>query len=617
MASISIDKFASDSNYLAMRTSSEDLRSILDVFGVTLAVPQGAAALVDSADRRTTVLHAGEKATGEFAATVVKTCDIPLEIAVPDAVASNALEVNAQADFVFTFGQSEHDLEAVRDNLLKDTRTLTRKGFEKAVSAEAASFLREFVKSHTADELYEPRIGETLLHEAKDGLKRTAFQLGVDLRRIDGASFRSDAHDEALKARRDAEIEEQFLELARKKEAKKEEIEAFKRELEKKHLLHKKEINALKLEEKLERARELEKAGMDPALALIEDKAERAKMLRYKLLSPEKIKVLEEAARAKGLRRGAIELVTRRILTAQGKAVIAHDPKTPRPGDVRERYDFSGGALGHLRSVRIAEIDGRPVLLAGAQGGVYVQELESGGERFEYKFPGTAQSRGGANSAEVAGGYLYATHSDYGLVQWPIGREDHGRRIFEDLTKKDAYCRGVQKDADGALYFTSGAGVFRTDADAKEKPVEYTGSTAPITSLAAAHGKWIFAANSEGRIIRWSKSEPGSCREEPLRKGGSIYMLKLVTAGGAPFLLVGSKEYALLALDAESGETIEFHAPEMLRWVDGAHDYVFASNRAGTRVFVWESDNPRKPVFDIRMEETVHDLTVWTEKAEG
>src|SRR5205085_7771691 len=63
---------------------------------------------------------------------------------------------------------------------------------------------------------------------------------------------------------------------------------------------------------------------------------------------------------------------TRRVLGAVGKQVLAFDPATNvRREAPKEVYDLEKRSLGYVRSVRVAPTRDGPLVLVGAQRGVY------------------------------------------------------------------------------------------------------------------------------------------------------------------------------------------------------------------------------------------------------
>lgn len=617
MARMSLEEFTAGDATLAARFSSADLRGWFG--GGTLEVPEGCLAFVTSPSKDVKVFSEREAVEGDFSAVLVKTADIPLSIEAQDARSSEALRVDVSGILVFRFGRKRHDLEAVRDNLVGLSGKLSRSHLQKTAEGEISALAVKFVAERSAEELYEPDVAEEFFRHARTGLKRLSFRLGLELVRLEGVSFHSEKYEELRRDHIERQMEalkaEEAAKLEKKKAEENEKVRELRRLTREKKLLHKKKLEALELEARLEKIKKYEEAGLDPDLALVEDEDELERIILYKKLPPEKIKALEEAATRKGITRGKVENLTRRVFTAQRKTVVSYDPRLARPEAPREVYDYSEKELGHVRSVRMAEVDGKPYLLAGAQRGVYVQELSGDYRLEEYKLPGECDSRGGVNSACMTGEFLFATHSDYGLVRWPFGRPGHGRKAFEEIILRNAYCRGVEMDDKDNLYFTSGPLVLRTDSSAEEEPVRFESRGEEITSITAAHPRYLYAANAGGSVIRWEKDDPAHSRAEPVKKPGTVYSLNMLRTAGRCYLVIGSKDYSLTVYDTDSEETYQFHAPERIRWAGCADDFLYATNRPGTSIFVWETDNPRRELLTIRTDKTVHDLAVWTEKA--
>ena len=54
----------------------------------------------------------------------------------------------------------------------------------------------------------------------------------------------------------------------------------------------------------------------------------------------------------------------------------------------------------------------------------------------------------------------------------------------------------------------------------------------------------------------------------------------------------------------------EYQAPEEIRWVDGAADYVYGVSRSGYKVFCWDAQRQSEPKLTLRASDKVQDIFV-------
>jgi hypothetical protein len=254
-------------------------------------------------------------------------------------------------------------------------------------------------------------------------------------------------------------------------------------------------------------------------------------------------------------------------------------------------------------------------VLAGAQRGVYRLE---GGKTREFVFPLEPEGKGGANAVAYFDGRLYATHSELGLVEWPLdGGERKGRFLCRDATVGQSSTRGATMGPDGRLYFSTGNDVYALDvATGAEKPVRFRGSEDSITSFCVAE-KELLAGNKNGRIYRWDLDDPGSPREFPVKRSNPIYMIRPARLAGQTFYVIGSKDFTVTAAAPDKDVYRDYHAREEVRWVDAAADFVCGVSRAGYKIFCWEVRKQSEPVLTIRVSDKVQDIFVVRERAKA
>ena len=82
------------------------------------------------------------------------------------------------------------------------------------------------------------------------------------------------------------------------------------------------------------------------------------------------------------------------------------------------------------------------------------------------------------------------------------------------------------------------------------------------------------------------------------------------------FILIGARDYSVTAFDPLTGVVKQYMSPDLLRWVDGAGDYVFASSYSGHRIFFWDIDHTSRHLYSIPVDEMAQDIYVWEEVRE-
>ncbi|MEE9311777.1 MAG: hypothetical protein V3V10_05120, partial [Planctomycetota bacterium] len=106
-------------------------------------------------------------------------------------------------------------------------------------------------------------------------------------------------------------------------------------------------------------------------------------------------------------------------LVASGRHVYAIDPLSQNKlEDAALNLSYGDARLGSLRSVRLPSGSNDGVLLAGARNGVYATLLSHRKGHREYPIGPGVDARTGINSIVLYHGFIYATHSEFGLLRW-------------------------------------------------------------------------------------------------------------------------------------------------------------------------------------------------------
>ena len=410
------------------------------------------------------------------------------------------------------------------------------------------------------------------------------------------------------------------------------------------------QIDRLKFEERLAQAKRahdtLKGASLEFFISTMDDEKEKARLYRQlmaKDMTPEQIEKLSrddselEAMMEKvllkieeALDRGAPSSTfrpyvdtpqtrTHRVLLVVGKTILCYDPNdyrtVERPNEV---IDVSRHHLGSLRSVRVDQLHGETVILAGARQGVYLidaNEPQAAGAVREHAFFTDTVHKGGTNSACIAGDRLWAAHSEQGLSYWPVNDPSHlSVPVYREMCVQHETTRGVSTFVDGQLMFTTGGLLCAFDPrNPGNAPARvWRGGGREITSVVPINDS-IYAGNRDGQLLRWSLADEDASPAGVLTEPHAIYMMKLAQLQGIPHLVFGSKAYGVTARSVrEFGLQTRFEADTQIRWVDANSDFVFGVSADQKSLYVWSTSDPEHPIRKITPGEKIQDVTVWT-----
>lgn len=635
MAVIDIPRFVSSSDQVALRVAFDRLPGLLRK---KLDVPQDAVALVRRADKTARLLKGGESETEFVDGVLVKKASLSVQFGFTGLASEDALDVSVEVGLTIQPRLTELDLGQLEKELLGARDGISRMDVEQYFSPFVREAVRFFCSRRKAQALVAEDQRTALESHLKQELQKPCFEGGLDVLAVLHPKWKSAGYEQQQKKERDAKAAADDI-------AKEKQLEELRHQLDKESLLKdlaaRDELDQKRKENRLKQYENLRsKMGEDDLKALVmmlEDEDQRATLIKElieKDMTPEqrgalKVSEMEQKLEAR-LKEMQLKLasfgvgemgtdeadpITRRVHCVIGKRVLSFDPSTNLHPEVpKEVYETEDGGLGYLRSVRVQKIGSATVetVFAGAQRGVYRIDVD---KRHEYVFPNEPEGKGGANAVAYFDGRIYATHSEMGLVEWPLeGGEKKGRFLCKEATAGQSSTRGAIIGADGRLYFSTGNDIFALDvATGAEKPVKYKGSEDSITSFCVAR-KELIAGNKNGRIYRWDLDDPGSPDEFPVKKSNPIYMIRPARIAGQLFYVIGSKDYTVTAAAPEKDLYREYHAREEVRWVDAAADFVTGVSRAGYKVFCWDVKKQSEPVLTIRVSDKVQDIFVVKER---
>lgn len=622
---VDIAGFAASEDAFAIRFARDDLPGLLSK---KLEVPAGALALVRRDGGDSKVLQP-ETETSELTTAILVKDRCVFALAFDAGRSKDNLPFSFNVELDLRMGQSAIDFSQLERSLLDDGDSVSRARVVSHFEPYTREAVRFFVSARAAKPLATQDHRRELTEHLKEELKKALFETGLQLEDVLHPTFSSD--ELAARCVADAEAEAKAEAISREKE-----LVELKKGLDKHALLMdielRDEADRARKEKRLERYENIRtQMGDDDVKALImmlDNDQQRAALIRElieKDLSPDqraKLKVSEMEVRVEerlvelqqklaqltgaGLEHKDTDPITRRVVCVVGKRLLCFDPKTNLHPEVpKEVHDTEGGGLGYLRSVRNETIDGEDYLLAGAQRGVY---KINGHIREEYTFPTEPKGKGGANAICYFDGRIYATHSEVGLIEWPMVGGP-GRALCADYVSRANSVRGATVH-NGTLFFSAGTDIYALDvATGSETPTRFKGSDDSVTSFTVA-GDEVIAGNRSGKVYRWSLDDPNSPQAFGVMKQNPIFMLRNAHIAGQRFFLIGSKEFTVTAAEPKRDLYREYQAREEIRWVDAAADFVFGVSRSGYKVFCWDTLRQSEPKLTIRVSDKVQDLFV-------
>ncbi|MHC5022149.1 MAG: hypothetical protein ACYTGX_19010, partial [Planctomycetota bacterium] len=321
-------------------------------------------------------------------------------------------------------------------------------------------------------------------------------------------------------------------------------------------------------------------------------------------------------AAAGGLASSAADAATHRVLAAAGGSILAFDPERPDGAGPAEEWPCRQAGLGALRSVRAVTIEGAEFILGGAQGGCYLVPAAGPAGVRPLAFPDGALTRGGVNSAAIAGSHLLATHSELGVVAWDLSHpETPGERVCSHITEGARTVRGVQTAGEQTVFAVDDQVIaFHPAKFGEGAPTVYRGARSPVTALAATQTH-IYGATAEGHIWRWAVGRPDQPEAAAPRRTEAVTMLRTAVLNGEAVLLVAYTGYGVLAVNLNDETMVQYHAESPIRWVGGATDLVAGVDRDGHTLVCWEPSRPKARWRRFRSRERMADVWIWTTTA--
>lgn len=301
------------------------------------------------------------------------------------------------------------------------------------------------------------------------------------------------------------------------------------------------------------------------------------------------------------------------LLVASGRKVWAIDPlaqKSLQNAPLELNYDE--GRLGSLRSVRVDGTGEDRVVLAGARNGVYATLVAHRKQAREYPIGKGVDARTGINAAVLYRGYLYATHSEFGLLRWPwLQPYSPAVQVMPELMSQYSTTRSLQIFGE-RLLFANGPTVLMLEAGEGSGAqlrvaARYRGTRHEVTALATDE-KYILIADAAGDVYVW---DPQASEPPVLAFYAGTPVSDLAAAelrDGRRSLLVAIKRAVVPMLFRDGSNALEFTSPEPIRACDTLNGTIVGLGRDRMRVFAWRTNRPEWPAWQFQFTEPVLDM---------
>jgi len=303
------------------------------------------------------------------------------------------------------------------------------------------------------------------------------------------------------------------------------------------------------------------------------------------------------------------------LLLIAGNHAFSHSliPKTSLPEQLfdlpkDEKLDIASLGLQRPRAIRRCWMDGKAYSAIGSSDGVALYSHTLPPQIF--RFPKEPRSAQGYNAVVVVGEFIYATHSEYGLVCW--NRKDFlntGFVVHPELTERWHTVRCLENDQ-STLYFAIDSMIIAMDTQSQDRAIlqTYVGSSAEITSFCITADE-IFAGNSKGQILRWPK-ESSTMTATPacwLQTEHPILMLRKIKRTADEFV-IACQENGALVFSSHDAKPIRYLADVSIAWVAGSDHWIIGVAQGLNDILFWSKTEPNAKPMQIHSESEIQDI---------
>jgi len=574
MAATEIDlmKFTKQAGSVALVRAGRDLFGLLTR---SVDLPPGWAALVTRQVGDAIYVRPGAQVGHDDVADVlfVRTTPLDLEFTIEGLTSSDGYQCTAHGRVQVELVTEPVELKSFRETVMGSHEAAEIDTLQRHLSQPVQRGLSEFTGERTAAVIVEGDDREALEAALDEKLKPVLFKSGLARGSMLRVAFESPGYEKVR--------ETQAVEARRRDQfAEREQLRGAVREAQEQQVSH---LSGL-----LGQLQQLSDKSPDLSLAdLVRTFSERERGELYQALW-----------------QAMPEQCARWVVVAAGEELLFFDPSSwERP--VR-RVSLTSEA-GPLRSVTAAKDEnGKDVLLVGAARGAHVLEPEAGTPRATYLFdpPEGERLRTGVNAVAIGGGRVFATHSQMGLVVWPIDEPNAFTRMLRELIDdaKTVRCAAVVGDR---LWFTADDRVIHVPLDSVSASAagQLSGSASRITALTVLANE-VCAGNEDGQILRWSLDAEGEPKPEILRSasGRAVESVEMLLAGGVPRILFANESTGLNAQVVGDSYICRYDGKEQrVRRAAVAGDWLVAMNGNRDRLLYWRPHELEAPSATVNV----------------
>ncbi len=302
-------------------------------------------------------------------------------------------------------------------------------------------------------------------------------------------------------------------------------------------------------------------------------------------------------------------------LVACGRRAYAIDPfRQENLDNVALMCDYKNARLGSLRSVRIVGEGDQRMLLAGARNGVYATLLKHNRDAREFPIGRGINATTGINASVLYQGFIYATHSEFGLLRWPALQPfSPSRQVMPDMISQYSTTRALQI-FDDRLLFANGPSVLLLEGMSDQRgelriAAKYEGTRHEVTSIVTDE-QYVVIADSSGSVFIWDpRSDRPERAERAFTAPSTISGLASGSmADGRRALCVATKQNFFPMLFRDGSTALEFISPEPIRSISMLGNTVIGLSYSRRGIYAWRINRPDWPMWQFRFPEVVLDI---------
>ena len=589
-------EFLLNRNLVAMRLGPEYMGGF---FARRLTVPPQTVAMAAHEDGVLSYLTGGQDVVSRCDLVIAKEGELELKMIFPDLKTRDGYSINATCSLVVRVLTDRPDLfkDFVRGAMAGQTAYSTS-DLKTMMGREIKRILGDFVARYPAAELNRRGAFDGFEDRFGVAVERYLFGTGVKYERFLDVSFASHEFEQA----------QQEDEQRRSQE----------------------EASAVRVKKKEDRIRRIATMMQDESvqglLSKVDD--ERVRALMYAKIMEDDASDLTPADLAARMGAGGeevVELMHRTLVNLTGGPGAVPEPV---PVEVADRIFLATGNKvveiapdrlsdtprefvfpAPLRSVRTSASRFGEVILGGGKTSIMLRTAEADAAYLDFPLPAVDRPRGGFNSMCIAGRWMFATHSEFGVAVWDTNRPGApSRRILEEFTSGSKTTRAIAP-VEGGFIFGTGPDVYHVKVPVDAETFEdldmglvharyASGGDSPVT-CAAASPNFVFAGTAAGTVLAWKLGETAS--PQPLaRRKDPIAAMHVASLNRIPHLVYSSHDLAVHA--RVIGQTLETHyecGGSSVAFMAAASDLLCALDSSGMHLAIWKASQPARPVESL------------------